>query len=262
MSNKLRFSANLKWLFTELPFEERFQAAANAGFTAVEYASPYEFPIARLKALLDEHGLKQILFNTPVGKPGTVKASGQACHPDSVLAFRDDFARALDYAAGLECSMIHMQAGIRQAEVEVETASATFVENLRWAAEQALQRDIDIVLESINPHDIAGFLLQRQDQTLGLIQRSEAANVGLLFDIYHCQRSEGDVTAKMREFMPWIKHVQVAESPSRNEPGDGELNWPFLFNELRALQYSGWIGCEYRPKAGTEAGLGWLTRFN
>lgn len=262
MSSNLRFSANLKWLFTELPFAERFHAAAKSGFMAVEYASPYEFPVARLKALLDEHGLKQILFNTPAGEPGTVKASGQACHPDSIAAFRNDFDRALDYAAGLECAMIHLQAGIRQAGVAQERARDTLVENLRWAAEQALRRHLDIVLESINPHDIAGFFLQRQSQALEVIQRAEVSNVGLLFDIYHCQRGEGDVTTKMREFMPWIKHVQVAESPSRNEPGEGELNWPFLFNELRTLEYAGWIGCEYRPKAGTEAGLGWLSRFS
>ena len=261
MTQKLKFSANLKWIFTEYSLEERYDAAAAAGFTAVEFAAPYDRPVAFFQDLLRNSGLKQVLINTPVGQPGTSKASGQACHPDSVADFKVDFQKALEYANGMACPLIHLQAGILPPEVSADAAYDTFVENVRWADEQAAHCGVNIVLEAINHHDIPGFFIHKQQQALSVIRDSGAKNVNLLFDMYHVQRSEGDVTARLREYFPYIKHVQVADAPGRNEPGTGELNWDYLFRELIALQYDGWIGCEYRPLSSTQEGLGWLERY-
>lgn len=259
MTTPLKFSANLKWLFTELPIEQRYDAAAAAGFKAAEFAWPYDRPIALFRDLLNNSGLRQLLINTPTGKPGTVKASGQACHPDSINAFRSDFLKSLEYANGMDCQMIHLQAGIRQQDVSFDAAYSTLVENVRWAAAQA--NNVTLVLEAVNPNDIPGFILRTQGQSYSVIRDVGAANVGLLFDVYHVQRSEGDVTARMRELFPHIRHVQVADSPGRNEPGTGELNWSFIFNALTELNYEGWVGCEYRPATETVAGLKWLSDF-
>lgn len=261
MANKLKFSANLKWLFTEFPLEQRYDAAAAAGFIAAEFACPYDHPVSFFKTILKNSGLNQVLINTPVGRAGTSKSSGQACHPDSVESFKSDFQRAVEYAVGLNCKTIHLQAGIRQPDVSVDAAWATLVENVRWAAEQAGKEKVNIVIEAINPNDIPGFLIQTQAQSLSLIRDIDAKNVGLLFDIYHVQRSEGDVTARMRKYFGHISHVQVADSPGRNEPGSGELNWDYILDELITLGYSGWVGCEYRPVSSTLAGLHWLDRF-
>lgn len=258
MHSKLKFSANLKWLFTELPFEQRYDAAAAAGFKAVEFPWPYSWPLAEVRKLLDNSGLKQLLINTPVGQPGTVKSSGQACHPDSVAAFRADFASALEYASGLACEFIHLQGGIKQPEVADAQAFETLVNNVSWAAEQASGSGVTLVLEAVNHYDLPGSLLTTQARSLQVIEAASVTNVGLLFDIYHTQRSEGDVSAKMRQYFPYIKHVQVADSPNRNEPGTGELNWRYIFGELIGLGYQGWVGCEYRPVTTTGDGLVWL----
>lgn len=262
MMQPLKFSANLKWLFTELPVEQRYDAAAAAGFKAAEFAWPYDYPLSLFQGLLRNSGMQQVLINTPVGKAGTVKASGQACHPDSQDVFRADIHKALTYADGMGCNTIHLQAGIRQPDVSVETAYATLVENVRWAAEQAQKSGIQLVLEAINPHDIPDFILHTQAQSLAVIRDTGVSNVKLLFDVYHVQRSEGDVTARMHELFPHIGHVQVADSPGRNEPGTGELNWAYLFAELTSLNYQGWVGCEYRPATNTTDGLGWLRQFS
>lgn len=261
MPQHLKFSANLKWIFTELPLEQRYDAAAAAGFKAAEFAWPYDHPISLFRELLRNSGLQQVLINTPVGKAGTLKSSGQACHPDSVDAFKADFQRSLEYADGMDCKTIHLQAGIRQPDVSFETAYTTLVENLRWADEQAGRSGVKIVLEAVNHHDIPGFLITTQAQSLSAIDDAGAKNTELLFDIYHVQRSEGDVTARLRTFFPHIAHVQAADSPGRNEPGTGELNWAFIFNELVKLKYEGWVGCEYRPATTTIEGLRWLDHF-
>lgn len=261
MAGKLRFSANLKWLFTELPLEARYDAAAAAGFKAAEFAWPYDYPIDLFRKLLKDSGLRQVLINTPVGKPGTDKASGQACHPDSVSAFREDFFGALEYANGLDCNLIHLQAGIRQKDVSEAVALETLINNVSWAGEQAKKSGVSIVLEAVNLNDIPGFIVTTQAQAQHVITQAGCSNAGLLFDIYHVQRSEGDVTSRMKAFFTSIHHVQVADSPGRNEPGLGELNWRFLFEQLMLLGYQGWIGCEYRPATNTVDGLGWRNAF-
>lgn len=261
MSPELRFCANLKWLFTELAFPARFDAAAAAGFRAVEYASPYAFSVADQQHWLSNNGLQLRVINTPTGSAGTLTASGQACHPHSVAAFQHDFALALEYATALDCPMIHLQAGIRPPEVSVDHAFATLCQNVSDASQLATREGITLLLEAINPQDIPGYFLTTQAAALSVIKQVAAPSVGLLFDIYHCQRAEGDVTARLRQYLPWVRHVQVAAPPDRNEPGCGELNWPFLFAELQQLNYQGWIGCEYRPQGSTAVGLDWLLPY-
>lgn len=261
MSPELRFCANLKWLFTELAFPARFDAAAAAGFRAVEYASPYAYRATDQQRWLSDNGLQLKVINTPTGSAGSLTASGQACHPHSVVAFQRDFALALDYATTLGCPMIHLQAGIRPPEISVDHAFATLCQNVSDASQLAAKQGITLLLEAINPQDIPGYFLTTQEAALSVIEQVASPSVGLLFDIYHCQRAEGDVTAHLRHCLPWVRHVQVADSPGRNEPGCGELNWPFLFAELQRLNYQGWIGCEYRPQGGTTEGLDWLLPY-
>lgn len=261
MSPALRFCANLKWLFTEVPFPQRFAAAAQAGFSAVEYASPYAFPAAEQRRWLADNDLHLTLINTPTGPAGTVSASGQACHPQSMAAFRQDITLAIEYAVALAVPMIHLQAGILPPQVTPQQALETLCENLQLASQLATREGITLVLEAINPHDIPDYFLTTQAAALNVIQQADTLSVKLLFDIYHCQRAEGDVTARLRQFMPHIQHIQVADAPMRHQPGEGELHWPFLFAELQRLNYRGWIGCEYRPSGTTLSSLEWMTAY-
>ncbi|GAA0474124.1 MULTISPECIES: TIM barrel protein [Tatumella] len=261
MQAALRFCANLKWLFTELPFGQRFAAAAQAGFTAVEYAAPYDFPAADQRRWLSQQGLQLQLINTPVGPAGSLSSAGQACHPQRTNAFRRDIIRAINYASALSCPMIHVQAGVLPAGVTHQQAFDTLCENLQMAAGLAASHDITLLLEAINHYDIPAYFLQTQAESLAVIQQVNTGNLRLLFDIYHCQRTEGDVSGRLAEFWPWIRHIQVADTPLRGEPGSGDIDWPALFSQLRSLNYHGRIGCEYRPSAGTIAGLGWINSY-
>ena len=256
-----RFCANLKWLFTEVPFEERFASAAAAGFTAVEYASPYQFTGQRLAGLLAAEGLKQVLINTPTGDPGSVTRSGAGCQPQHVRQFRNGFERALDYAADLDCGLIHVMAGIRPAGITVETAAETFRSNLTWAAGRAATGGVGIVVEAINRRDSPDYFLSTQQLACDLVAGLGVDNAGVLFDVYHCQVQEGDVSRRLQASLPLVKHVQVADPPDRSEPGTGELNWVFLLDQLTASGYQGWVGCEYRPGRDTWSGLSWISEL-
>jgi hydroxypyruvate isomerase len=251
-----RFCANVKWLFTELPFLERFDAAARAGFRAVEYASPYEYPAEEIRARLRACDLQQILFNTPAGG-----GSGMACIPDRREEFRDGVRRALDYAADLDCHLVHMMAGIQPPDLNRDTAAAAYAMNLAWAAEQAQAAQVKLVLEPINQRDVPGFFLRTQEEGAAMIAAVGSDRVGLQFDIYHCQVAQGDVTRRVETLMPVIAHMQLADVPGRNEPGTGEIAWDYVLSRIDALGYSGWIGCEYRPSTETTQSLSWLKRF-
>ncbi|WP_232666778.1 hydroxypyruvate isomerase family protein [Pseudonocardia sp. TRM90224] len=257
----LRFAANLKWLFTELPFEERFDAAAAAGFTAVEYSSPYGFPAAELRRRLDGAGLRQVLINTPGGQPGTPTRNGSACIPDLVPQFRRELDLALEYAGVLGSGLVHVTGGIRPEGVPAADAFATYVTNIGWAAERAAGSGVRLVLEALNQRDAPGFVLTSIEQAAGVVRAVGVDHVRLLFDVYHCQVQQGSVTTRMQELWPLVGHIQVADAPTRTEPGTGELNWRFVFDRIRALDYAGWIGCEYRPANGTLAGLSWLADY-
>ena len=252
-----RFSANLSMLFTEHAFLDRFEAAAKAGFTAVEYLGPYEAPKAEVAARLKGAGLKQVLFNVPSGDWAKGER-GIACHSDRVAEFREGVARAVDYEHALDCPTINVLAGIRPASVSVAEAHRTLVDNLRFAARALGAVGLQLLIEPINRFDIPGFLLNHSAQALEVIDEVGADNLRLQYDIYHMQRMEGELAATMEKHLARIGHIQIAGNPGRNEPDIGEINYPFLLQRLDALGYAGWIGAEYKPKGRTEDGLGWL----
>ncbi len=254
----LRFDANLKWLFTEVPFEQRFDAAAAAGFEAVEYASPYEYPASRLVSLLRDAGLHQVLINTPLGAPGTPKRAGIACFPDRVDEFRRDVQLALEYAVALEADFVHIVGGLRPARVSRDRAFAQYVVNVCWAAEQAKGTGVKLVLEMQNQVDSPGFVLDSEQQAAEVCAAVGDPSVGLLLDFYHLQRQGGNLIDTASAVWPAVLHVQIADPPRRAEPGTGEIGWPAVFGLLRDREYAGWIGCEYGPLTSTEEGLGWM----
>jgi hydroxypyruvate isomerase len=255
-----RFAANLSMMFTERPFLERFAAAREAGFEAVEFLFPYEHPAAEIAQRLKQHGLKQVLFNAPPGD-WTKGERGTAALPDRREEFREGIRKALDYAAALECPRLHVMAGLAPAGMPHDTLTATFAANLDWAAEQAVKASVKPVIEPINHRDIPGFFLNTTDQAAAIIQALGPERVGLQFDLYHCQITEGDIVKRVERHLPLIAHMQVADNPGRNEPGTGEVNWPFVFRRIDELGFRGWIGCEYRPAGETTAGLGWFQPY-
>ncbi len=255
-----RLAANLSMMFNEVPFLDRFAAAADAGFKAVEFLFPYEHPATALRARLDAGGLRQVLFNAP---PGDWAAGerGLAALPGRVGEFRDGIARALDYAVALDCPLVHVMAGIPPAGTPPATAAALYAANLAWAGEQALAAGKRIVIEPINHRDMPGYYLNTQEQGAAIVEALGRDRLGLQFDIYHCQVAQGDVTKRMEALLPVIGHMQIADVPARHEPGTGEIGWEFVFGRIDALGYQGWVGCEYRPAGDTVAGLAWRRKF-
>ena len=267
-----RFAANLSMMYTELPFLDRFEAAARDGFRAVEYLFPYDWPAEELAARLQAHGLAQVLFNAPpggTGQDGIAAAWAQgvrgiACLPGREAEFRDGVQRALDYAAVLDCPRIHVMAGLRPDGAADASLRAVYLDNLRWATEQAAASGRDILVEPINTRDIPGFFLNRQDQAHAIVDEVGAPNLKVQMDLYHCQIVEGDVAMKIRQYLPTgrVGHFQIAGVPERHEPDVGELNYPYLFDVIDTVAaecgWQGWVGCEYRPRGATSAGLGWL----
>ena len=255
-----RLAANISMMFNEVPMLDRFAAAAKAGFTAVELLFPYEFPAAELKKRLDDNGLKQVLFNMPPGDWAGGER-GTASLPGRQAEFREGVKKALDYAHGLDCKLMHCMAGIPPAGTAFGTAAALFAANVAWAAEQASAQGVRLCLEPINHRDMPGFHLNTMAQAAAVIAAIGAEKVGLQFDIYHCQTTEGDITKRMELHMPIIAHMQLADVPLRHEPGTGEIGWDFVFRRIDELGYQGWIGCEYRPAGDTVAGLAWRQRY-
>ncbi len=251
-----RLCANLSMMFNEIPFLDRFGAAAAADFAGVEFLFPYDYAAAEIRARLDDTGLQQVLFNAP---PGDWAAGerGTATLPGRQQEFRDGIMKALDYADALGNRLVHVMAGIPPAGLRPGVAAALYVSNLAWAAEQAAPRGITLVLEPINHRDMPGFFLNTMAQGAAVVEALGRDRVGLQFDVYHCQVTEGDITKRMAALMPLIAHMQIADVPARNEPGTGEIGWRFVFSEMDRLQYSGWVGCEYRPAGETVAGLRW-----
>ncbi len=254
-----RLSANLRWIFTELPFAERFEAAARAGFEAVEYGWPYDHQPSTLREALVDNGLRMVLINTPQGEAARGEASGQACLPGRREAFRDNLKRSLDYATALDCPLVQVQAGVRPPDVSIERAWATYVANLLWACDAARSTGVQLIVEPVNGQAIPGFFLRTQEMAAAAIEAVGADRLGLLFDVYHAQVEQGDVTRRLEAAMPTIRHIQVADVPGRGEPGTGELNWRHVFGRIAALGYAGWIGCEYKPMGTTLDGLAWRT---
>jgi len=256
-----RFAANLTMLYNELPFLDRFAAAAQSGFQAVEFLFPYDFAAEDIAQRLKDNDLQLVLHNLPAGNWAGGER-GIACHPDRVSEFRDGVQMALEYAAVLNPPQINALAGIAPAGVSEADARRTLVGNLKFAAETLGERGIRLLMEPINTVDIPGLFVNRTAQALAIMDEVGSPNLYLQHDIYHAQRMEGELAATLKQQLARIGHIQLADNPARNEPGTGEINFRFLFDQLDALGYTGWIGCEYKPKdsspGGTDAGLGWV----
>ena len=254
-----KFSANLGFLFAELPFLDRFAAAARAGFKGVEYASPYEHGARDIARRLADHGLTQALFNLPAGNREAGE-SGIAILPGREAEFRDGVSRAFDYAGELGCARLNCLAGIAPPGADRRALEETFAANLAFAAEAARGRGVKLLIEPISLYEMPGFFLNRSDEALRLIERVASDNLYLQADIYHMQIMEGDLARRLEAAMPKIAHIQVADNPGRHEPGSGEIDYAFLLPLIDRLGYEGWVGCEYRPLTTTEAGLAWMAR--
>jgi len=255
-----KLAANLSMMFQEVPFLDRFQAAAAAGFRGVEFLFPYDHPVAEVRARLRDAGLTQALFNLP---PGDWAAGerGLAAQPGREAEFAEALDRAIEYAEALECGQLHAMAGMVPARADVAQYERTYVANLRSAAERTRRAGIRLLIEPLNARDMPGYFLNTVEQARDIIAKVGDDNVFLQFDLYHCQITEGDLSERARALWKIISHFQIAGVPGRHEPDVGEINYPYLFDLIDGLGYQGWIGCEYRPKSGTLEGLGWARRY-
>ena len=256
-----KFAANLTMLFTEVPFLDRFERAATAGFTAVEFLFPYAFAASDIKARLEAHHLTLVLHNLPAGD-WDAGERGIACLPGREDEFRAGVGRAIEYAKALGVAQLNCLAGKVPAGADEAQLRKTFVANLRFAATELKLAGLRLLIEPINTYDIQGFYLSGTAQALDILDEvasdGKTDNAFVQYDIYHAQRMEGELAATLQKHLARIGHIQLADNPGRHEPGTGEINYPFLFKHIDRIGYSGWIGCEYKPAAATEAGLGWL----
>ena len=251
-----RFAANLTMLFTEHPFLDRFEHAAKAGFEAVEFLFPYAFGADEIRQRLQTFGLKLVLHNLPAGD-WDAGERGIACHPDRTDEFREGVAKAISYATELGVGQLNCLAGKSPVGVGAEVLRKTFVENLRFASAELEKAGLRLLIEPINTFDIPGFYLNRTLQAIDILDEVGADNAFVQYDIYHAQRTEGELAGTLQKHLSRIGHIQLADNPGRNEPGTGEINYPFLFAHIDRIGYAGWIGCEYKPASATQAGLGW-----
>lgn len=248
------FAANLSLMFTEWDFLDRFQAAADHGFTAVEYISPYEHPPEAIALRLERAGVIQALFNLPAGD-WAAGERGLAALPGRLEEVKASLEQALPYIAATQVPRVHLMAGI--GDWNDPLAMAAYRSALTHVAERLAEKGVDLLIEAINPIDMPGYFLASVDHAAALVALMRLPNLKLQFDMYHCQIIHGDVTRRLRRLMPIIGHVQVASVPSRAEPDGEELNYPYLFEELDLLGYQGLVGCEYRPRGRTVDGLDW-----
>ena len=249
-----KFAANLSLMFTELEPAERFQAARSAGFTAVEYLRPYEFPLEDVRRWKDEAGVELILLNSPAGNTQAGER-GLGAIAGRQAAFRESLEMTLDYANGLGARMVHLMAGVVPEGIRREECEEVFVENLRYAAPVAKKRGVALLLEPLNQRDVPGYLHSTTKQTRHVIEAAAADNVHLQYDLYHMQIMEGDVVEGIRTNLDIIRHIQFSSVPGRHEPQHGELNLSYVFDRIDEMDYNGWLGAEYAPLAGTLEGL-------
>jgi hydroxypyruvate isomerase len=253
-----KLAANLSMMFNEVPFLDRFEAAAKAGFRGVEYLFPYDYAPEELAARLRDNKVTQVLFNMP---PGDWAAGerGLTALPKREDEFRAGVDRAITYARALSCNAVHAMAGILEDTGEANVAR--YIANVRIAADAFAPHGIRLLLEPINRRDMPGYFLHTTAQACALIERIDRANVFLQLDLYHAQVSEGDLAHKIRDLKALTAHVQIAGNPARHEPNLGEVNYDYLLDVLDETGYSGWVGCEYRPLGDTVAGLAWAARY-
>jgi 2-dehydrotetronate isomerase len=255
-----KFAANLSFIFQEVEFLDRFAAAAQCGFEAVEYLGAYDHPPQTVAAALEENGLRQALFNMP---PGDWAAGerGIAALPGREAEFRASVDTALTYAKATHCRLLHAMAGRWPEGHDRDEAERVYAGNLRYAAERLAPEGIVVVIEPINIRDIPGYFLNTTSQAMAVIEGVGHPNLQLQLDLYHVQIMEGDLAHRIRALAGRYPHIQIAGNPGRHEPDIGEINYPFLFDLLDEIGYAGWIGCEYRPTGRTRAGLGWAARY-
>jgi hydroxypyruvate isomerase len=255
-----RFAANLSFLFPELPFLDRFAAAAAQGFRAVEFMFPYDHSAAAVAAAVRDANLQVVLFNAP---PGDWAAGerGLASLPDRRKDFRAAMARAFEYAEALRCPRIHVVAGVQSAKADRRAMEACYMDNLAWAAQQASGMAITLMIEPINQRDVPGFFLSDFDFAEQVVKEIALPNLRLQFDVYHAQIIHGDISRRIARQMPVIGHVQIANPPDRREPGNGEIDYGHIFRLFDELGYDGWIGCEYRPAGDTVDSLHWIRDY-
>ena len=254
-----RFAANLTMLFNEVPFLDRFERAARAGFETVEFLFPYAYSANEISQRLKGNRLKLVLHNLPAGD-WDAGERGIACLPDRVDEFREGVGRAIEYGTALGVPQLNCLAGKAPMGAADPVLRQTFVANLQYAAAQLKKANLKLLIEPINTYDIPGFYLNRTAQAISIIDEVGSDNLYLQYDIYHAQRFEGELAATMAKHIARIAHIQVADNPGRNEPGTGEINYPFLFDHLDRIGYQGSVGCEYKPAGTTESGLQWLER--
>lgn len=255
-----KFAANLSMLFTDLPFLDRFAAASEAGFKAVEFLFPYESPVESVAAKVQEAGLHVALFNMP---PGNWSAGerGIASHPGREQEFREGVDKALSYAGPLKVKKLHAMAGLVPQGADRDMCRDTLVQNLKFAAARLAEHGITLVLEAINTRDMPGYSVTTQQESFEICQAVNAPNFKMQMDLYHMQVMEGDIATKLKRYASHCGHIQIAGCPERNEPDTGEVRYEYLFRVIDAIGYDGWIGCEYRPAGKTAEGLGWIRPY-
>ncbi len=251
------FAANLTLMFTEVSFLDRFAAAREAGFEAVEFLFPYAHSAPEVAERLAENGLTQALFNAP---PGDWDAGerGIAALPDRVAEFRESIDKALEYAHALDCRTLHVMAGLIPDPAMLDDMLACYVENIRFAADRCEGEGVTVALEPLNSRDVPGYLMPTSAAVADALERIDRPNAGLQFDFYHVQIMEGDLAKRFEAMLDDIVHVQISGVPERHEPNIGEINYPYLFNLMDRLGYTGYVGCEYNPLGDTRDGLRWL----
>ncbi|WP_106477367.1 2-oxo-tetronate isomerase [Phytohalomonas tamaricis] len=255
-----RFAANLTMMFNEVPFMERFAQAAVNGFGGVEFLFPYAFAAEDIAEELKRHDLTQALFNLP---PGDWEAGerGIAALPGREAEFRDSVETALDYALTLNCKRVHAMAGLAPEGLSRRKLKETYLNNLRFAAQRLGEHGIELLIEPINTRDMPGYFLNHQAEGHELVAELNEPNVRVQMDFYHTQIMDGDIWKTYQRYRDTVGHIQIAGVPERHEPDSGEVNYAWLFAQLDAQGYDGWIGCEYKPRGETVAGLDWFAPY-
>ena len=255
-----RLAANVSTLFPELPFLERFAAAAKAGFRGVEYQYPYDWQPADIGAAARDARVEVLLHNMPQGDAQRGER-GTACLPGREQRFRDDLERAIEYAHVVRCPSLHLLAGVAPQGADRAALHATFVSNLKQAARRLAREGMRALIEPLSERTVANCFLRSSAQAAQVLDDVGAGNVLIQYDLFHMQIMEGNLAATIARLLPRIGHMQIADVPGRDEPGNGEINFDFLLRHIDALGYSGWVGCEYNPRGDTLEGLKWAQPY-
>jgi len=256
----IKLAANLTMLFNEVPFSDRFNLASRAGFKAVEFLFPYSESPEELVRRLRDSKVEVVLFNLPAGE-WTRGERGLAALPGRETEFKESLSKAVEYARPLGCPRLHAMSGIPDKKISAKECREVLISNMRSAASMLNRFGITLLIEPLNSRDFPGYYLREQAQAISILDDVGASNAFLQMDLYHCQIMEGDLSTQIRRNIKRIRHFQIAGVPDRNEPDIGEINYPFLLSLIDSLGYSGWVGCEYKPRYATALGLSWAKPY-